>query len=518
MELREAFTAQMRDLLGDEAEAFFAALSSPSPVSVRQNPRKESRLPAGVTAQVAWCPWGRYLSERPSFTADPLFHAGCYYVQEASSMFLWQAVAAAVKVLGDRPLTVLDLCAAPGGKSTLLCDALPEGSLLVANEIIRQRANVLAENLTKWGYPRLIVTSADPSAPGRLKETFDLILTDVPCSGEGMFRKEEDALTDWGLGAVAMCADRQRLILRRIWPALKPGGCLIYSTCTYNLQENEENVAWICRELGAQALPLPFENEAIHPGFSLPAARFFPHRLAGEGLFMALLQKTPAEDVAAVDASPFASSPAVMSSKRAAGKGGTDKRSSAKCPPPVAEALFWLQASDQASGQTAASDQASGQSAAAPAASDFVPVEHNGTWSAVPRPLMPLLEALQKNKVPVLLAGVTLGCLKGKDFIPDTALALSTALPAASASPAASSLSAASSLPAASASSVSSVELSREEALAYLRREALVLPPSVPKGYVRVCYEGHPLGWVKNLGPRANNLYPAEWRIRNLKP
>ena len=175
---------------------------------------------------------------RPAFTFDPLFHAGCYYVQEASSMFLDRVIRQYV----TSPSVMLDLCAAPGGKSTLARAALPEGSLLVANEVMRNRSQVLAENLVKWGHPDVVVTNNDPADFAGLGPVFDVILTDVPCSGEGMFRKDETAVAEWSTDNVDLCWKRQRRIVADIWPCLKEGGILIYSTCTYNREENEDNV------------------------------------------------------------------------------------------------------------------------------------------------------------------------------------------------------------------------------------------------------------------------------------
>lgn len=252
------------------------------------------------STSVPWCREGYYLSGRPSFTFDPLFHAGCYYVQEASSMFLEQALRQYV----HEPVTMLDLCAAPGGKSTLARSVLPEGSLLVANEVMRNRSQVLAENLIKWGNPGVIVTNNDPADFTELGSLFDVILTDVPCSGEGMFRKDEVAVQEWSIENVDTCWQRQRRILRDIWPCLKTGGLLVYSTCTYNREENEDNVAWITQELGAEVLPLEIQPDwhitGNLIGTEFPVYRFLPHKTTGEGLFMAVLRKTADEPAVSV--------------------------------------------------------------------------------------------------------------------------------------------------------------------------------------------------------------------------
>ncbi len=237
------FITRTRALLGEEFDRLEAALSADVPVSIRINPMKGTPAPK-AGAPVAWCESGFYLPERLSFTFDPLFHAGAYYVQEASSMFLEQAIKAYVK----EPVRCLDLCAAPGGKSTHLASLLPDGSLLVSNEVIRSRSYVLAENIAKWGHPDTIVINNDPEEIGEaLPHLFDVIVTDVPCSGEGMFRKDTDSTGEWSVDNVRLCASRGRRIIHDIWNALKPGGILIYSTCTYNTEEDEENIHYITK-------------------------------------------------------------------------------------------------------------------------------------------------------------------------------------------------------------------------------------------------------------------------------
>ena len=251
----------MRPLLGSEAEAFFAALDSPAPVSIRRNPNKPgigtTVMDLPTNKSVPWCPLGTYLAERPSFTNDPVFHAGGYYVQEASSMFLWQLK----PLLGESPVRALDLCASPGGKSTLLTNILPEGSVLVSNEVIHHRANILAENMIKWGYSTGIVTEADPDRLKSAGETFDFILVDAPCSGEGMFRKDEAARSEWSLQNVELCARRQQRILSAAWEMLQPGGLLAYSTCTFNTLENEDNLAFLINTFGAEPVALDVLTE-----------------------------------------------------------------------------------------------------------------------------------------------------------------------------------------------------------------------------------------------------------------
>lgn len=282
MSLPDSFIARTKLILKDEFTAFEAALSTPAPTSIRIN-NKIDYLPTNDT--ISHCPNGCYLAERPLFTADPLFHGGAYYVQEASSMFLYQAV----KQCFPNANRVLDLCAAPGGKSTLLAQTLPESCLLVSNEIIHSRAQILAENILKWGNPNVVVTNNEASHFSKLEHYFDAIVVDAPCSGEGMFRKDPNAINEWSVDNVMNCVNRQRDILIDSWDALKPGGIMVYSTCTFNREENEENVHWICTELGAEIMQLAIEdtNIVITDG----GYRFYPHRMKGEGFFMAVIRK-----------------------------------------------------------------------------------------------------------------------------------------------------------------------------------------------------------------------------------
>ena len=271
--------------LGPErAGRVVSALAEDPEVSVRVNPFKCSvedlRAHFGPLAgdPVAWAPEeGFYLRERPSFTLDPLFHAGAYYVQEASSMYAGCLFDKAVSQLGRKSgLKVLDLCAAPGGKTTQLLSHLDDASILVANEVVPSRATVLAENVARWGCANVAVTNSDPSAFTALRSFFDVMVVDAPCSGEGMFRKDERAVVEWSPDNVRLCAARQRRILGDVWPALMPGGFLIYSTCTFNRTEDEDNVEWICSEL---------------KGSCLEMRHFYPGEDRGEGFFAALIRK-----------------------------------------------------------------------------------------------------------------------------------------------------------------------------------------------------------------------------------
>ncbi|UBM60634.1 RsmB/NOP family class I SAM-dependent RNA methyltransferase [Marinilongibacter aquaticus] len=284
----EAFTAQMKALLGDEFDSFQAAIAEASPVSIRHNSQKNKR-PMVLEEPVNWHPYAEYLKERPVFTLDPAFHAGAYYVQEASSMFIHEAVKQCVDL--ERPLRVLDLCAAPGGKSTLLADMLNNESILVVNEVIKSRVGVLRENMRKWSFPNVIVSNHDSEEFVELEGFFDLVLVDAPCSGEGLFRKDEEASGHWSPEAVQTCSARQKRILQAAAMLVAPGGKLLYSTCTYNTKENTENVEWFCRQQDFRAVSLEvgvFEGvQAAGKGY-----QFFPHKVKGEGFFLAVLEKT----------------------------------------------------------------------------------------------------------------------------------------------------------------------------------------------------------------------------------
>ena len=288
-DLPAPFIERTRRLLGDDYPRFAEALESESPTSIRLNPSKST--PTGTIGDpVLWARHGFYLSSRPTFTFDPRLHAGAYYVQEAASMFLNRVIRQYV----HEPVRYLDLCAAPGGKSTDAVASLPVGSLIVSNEVIPNRAHILAENIVKWGSPYCIVTRNEASAFGALEEYFDIIAADVPCSGEGMFRKDPAAITEWSAANVAHCAERQRAILTDVWNALRPSGLFIYSTCTYNTEENEEMIGFLRKKFGA--IPLTVDIDPawnITPALvgDLPAYRFMPHRTRGEGLFMAILRK-----------------------------------------------------------------------------------------------------------------------------------------------------------------------------------------------------------------------------------
>ena len=382
----------------EEYQQFILALQEDPVCSVRLNKMKPADIFPQATP-VPWCSQGRYLPVRPSFTLDPLLHAGCYYVQEASSMFISHLIKQYVS--GCPPLTCLDLCAAPGGKSTLLLDYLPAGSLLIANEPISTRANILKENIIKWGSPHVILTSNYPSDFSPFHSCFDLILCDAPCSGEGMFRKDPDSIAQWSMKNVLHCQERQRQIVTDIWDTLRDGGLFIYSTCTYNHFEDEDNVQWICDTLGADTLPL-----CDQPEWGIRNGHFFPHRTRGEGFFVAIIRKR--------------------------GDGRRKEIDTKK----------------------------------------------------LHKHLTILLEGTEKTKITD----------KHRTPQPSISEALSYAT---------------------DKSRWTQAQLSHHEAVRYLHGEAIQLPPHITeRGYILLTYQGHPLGFCKNIGTRANNLYPSEWRIR----
>ena len=394
VQLPAVFTEKTRLLMGEERfERYLQSFEEEPPVSIRLNPMKASPNPSkgrGVQVldgeRVPWCRHAYYLKQRPNFTMDPLFHAGCYYVQEASSMFLDEVLRQYSPLLLEGSGEALDMCAAPGGKSTLLRSALPKDCVLYSNEPIRNRANILLENVTKWGYENHLVTNNYPKDYRKSKLMFDLILCDVPCSGEGMFRKDEATIREWSEQNVEKCWQLQRDIVDDAWACLNAGGLLIYSTCTFNTKENEENIRYFLEQYDdMEVVPINIQPEwnitgSLLEGFHEPVYRFIPGISRGEGLFMCVLRKS--------------------------------------LPP--------------------------------------TPSKRRGRQEV----LNILTSALSHHTSDI------------------------------------------------------KVDLDYKSAISYLRGEALVLPEDTPRGEVTVCFQGHPLGPMKNIGSRANNLYPKEWRIR----
>lgn len=442
-----AFAARMEQMLGTEWEAFRDVHAGSSPISLRINPAKLSGFAGG--AAIPWTQYGYYLPERPVFTLDPVFHAGAYYVQEASSMFLEQAIRQHVDA--GQAVTALDLCAAPGGKSTHLASLLPADSLLVSNEVIRTRASILAENIQKWGTNNVVVTNNDPEDFERIRGFFDVIVVDAPCSGEGLFRKDPDAMREWSEEAVALCAGRQRRILSAIWPSLREGGLLVYSTCTYNRLENEENLAWLRDEHSAEFLPLttdPAWNIVDVEEDGIKGYRFFPHRLQGEGFFLTVVRKTSTEGASNLKA---AKDQFTTLSKKL-----TEQISP------------WV---------TNAEEKAF--------------ILRDDLIQCFPLHKKQEIAFLARN-LRLLTAGTFIATVKHEKLVPEHAVALSTVL---------------------NREHFNTLTLERDEALRYLRKETLAASAG-HSGYCLVVYEGLVLGWVNALANRLNNLYPQEWRIR----
>ncbi|MES2559598.1 MAG: hypothetical protein V4590_07660 [Bacteroidota bacterium] len=440
------FIQQIRTLFGEESEFFLKALDEPAATSVRLNPFKSSSCFADE-APVVWCPQGRYLTQRPEFIFDPLFHAGAYYVQESSSMFLHH-VLQQVLSLYDKQVKVLDLCAAPGGKSTLINSLLKPSDLLVANEIIKSRAGVLEENLMKWGQPNVVISNNDPKDFGSLKDFFDIIVIDAPCSGEGLFRRDKHAIDEWSTDNIALCEGRQQRIVAEVMESLKPGGFIIYSTCTYNLAENEQNVKWMMNEWKLRSVDIQHPSEwpvvaSLDP--DVFAYRFLPHKVQGEGLFMACLQKP--KDVEPQKGRPY---------KR------KDKISKQQ----LDSVRPWLNNHD-----------------------DFEFVMVGERVHAIP---VSLAEPFQQLTHHLYLknAGIFMGTFANNDLIPSHHLALSNAL----------------------SQSVQRLDVTKEDAIKYLRKDNLMLDTTM-RGWTVLTYRELPIGWVKLLPNRLNNYLPSHLRI-----
>lgn len=414
--LPEGFLHKMENIIGaDETVRLAETLDGSPSVSIRFNRRKVSD-PHSIlkciecnAEPVEWCKSGYYLSRRPDFVHDPLFHAGAYYVQEAASMIYEELVEELLKqqdsTQGSSPyygncVKVLDLCAAPGGKSTAMLNGLAGHQyILVANEFEAKRGRILKENLDRWGDPDVIITNSTTSAFALAGVEFDIVAVDAPCSGEGMMRREPVARTQWSESLVDRCVALQREILADAFSLLKPGGFLIYSTCTFNTEENERNAEWLVNELGLAPVG--------------PPRRFLPHKDRCEGLFVAVFRKGNAHDLKPDEA---------------------DKEN------------------------TKAN----------------------------------ILSSLKKAGIKILSDGVEQTVTKGNVEIPSSRSVVAYDYPR---------------------NRFPEADLTREEAISYLRRNSLRLPEGTPLGFVCVTYNGMPLGLVKNIGTRANNLYPSEWRV-----
>lgn len=420
--------------------------------AIRLNPLKMKECPFFSGGRVPWCENAFYLNERPVFTLDPLFHAGGYYPQDASSMFIDYIIHELE--IGSKPVYALDLCAAPGGKSTLLNSSLHHDSLLVANEIIKTRVNILQDNLTKWGNANTVVTNNDPSAFDRLPGYFDIMVVDAPCSGSGMFRKDSDAIDEWSEANVKLCSERQQRILAESIAALKTGGYLLYSTCSYSEEENEDIADWLIETGDFESIEIVIDdNWGIEHtksiGHGAHGYRFYPHKLSGEGFFITVLKKVAEQGT--------------FNRKRI-------KPEKSDVPKGILDT--WIVNVDE-----------------------FFPFIHHDDLYIFPKKYENDLKYLQ-NVLYLKNAGINIGKLNRKELIPSHALALSNVLNPG----------------------FQSLELSLEEAQNYLRKENVTLDTasSGMKGWTLAKYKGMSLGWMKLLPNRINNYYPKELRIVNL--
>jgi 16S rRNA C967 or C1407 C5-methylase (RsmB/RsmF family)/NOL1/NOP2/fmu family ribosome biogenesis protein len=454
-QLPEAFESQMLALLGPEEFALFKeALALPSQTSIRLNQRKFAEIPYAKRA-IPWAKDAYFLEERPSFTMDPTFHAGAYYVQEASSMFISHVLESQKIQKG----MYLDLAAAPGGKSTLLSSYLGDEGLLVANEVIASRAQILKENVIKWGLGNTVVSNNDPEHFSPLEGFFDLVLVDTPCSGEGMFRKDPQARAEWSADHVNLCSARQKRIVDKAGELVKGGGYLLYSTCTFNEKENEEILRFLTEEFAFEPVRIPLdpswgivETEVSTEEGTFFGYRFFPHKVAGEGFFITVLQRPLG---AYTQEAPTTKEFKHHSLKRVGEKdaAGLEKEVGGD-----GTGKFYLLQDAY--------------------------FRMNGSYF---QELEKLAQVLSLRYF-----GVELGKKQGEEWIPSHEWALST-LPK---------------------DGFLQQELSVEEALDFLRKKEQSFS-EFPLGWVLLTYQNLPLGWIKNLGKRANNYYPKEWRIRN---
>lgn len=429
-----------------DAQALIAALQTERQTSIRLNPLKCASVDL---PKVPWCKNGYYLAERPIFTLDPQFHAGAYYVQEASSMFLEQII----RPFATKPLRVLDVCAAPGGKSTLTLSLLPQGSLLVANEVIRNRSQILSENLLKWGQSNCIVTNNDPKDFSSFRGFFDIILVDAPCSGEGMFRKDSNAIEEWSLENVDLCSKRQLRILYDIWDCLAPDGLLIYSTCTFNEKENEDVVSRFISENNAVCERIPLQAEwniterQKNGAFSY---RFFPHLTKGEGFSVSAIRKT--------DGAEYTLPRKINQPKQF--KIISEKNASPYKIYVIENQYFFYEDKQKCVWAFPKEHQMAFQEL-----TNQLSIVHAG---------IPLVEQMGQKCNP--LPGLAFSCDYNTNCFPEYLVDLETAVH-------------------------------------YFKKEPIVLS-NAPKGWIHLIYNGLSVGFVKNIGNRANNPYPSEWAIK----
>ncbi len=453
--LPPALIESLKGLNGFNEEAFKALHQSGEQVtSIRVNPGKFNFLDSSFKIQgpVPWNLNGYYLSERPSFTTDPMFHAGAYYVQEASSMFLEQALKQSIDL--KQPLKVLDLCAAPGGKSTLLQSLISDESMLVSNELIKTRVNILIENIIKWSADNVVVTNNDAKDFQRLEGFFDVIVVDAPCSGSGLFRKDENAIAEWSPQNVMLCSQRQQRILAAVLPALQPGGILIYSTCSYSEAEDEAIANWLLENGALQSIQLKtdpawniVETQSVqHNAYGY---RFYPDKLKGEGFYIAAFKNSGETNIDRFQKPKKTKLPKILASEMEILNIMTKN---------TGDSFFfkWLN-------------------------SIFISNKMTGE-------LLPFL----MEKLYIKNAGIELGEVIRNDFIPAHALAVSKYV-----NP-----------------NTTTIEADKETVLNFLRRKDIYIDTE-KAGWALLTYKTLGIGWVKILKNRINNYYPKEWRILN---
>lgn len=460
VELPPALINSLQTATGFEEKIFRQVHDSGEQVvSVRLNPAKvsdPSQIPFLQNILAEKIPWnsnGYYLKERPLFTIDPHFHAGAYYVQEASSMFLEQAILQSCDTKED--LRVLDLCAAPGGKSTLIQSILNKNSLLVSNEVIKTRAGILAENMTKWGAANTVVTNNDPKDFKRLPEFFDCIVVDAPCSGSGMFRKDPDAISEWSLNNVELCSQRQQRILADVFDSLKTGGVLIYSTCSYSKEEDENIADWLQDNYGVSNIRLQLQEEwgiveTVSDKHKCYGYRFYPGKVKGEGFFIVAFKK---------ESGTFSASKEKKTNIKNLSAGKTEEKIAAAYLDPSLTFNF---------------------------------LKWQDDILAIPAAVFDAVVQLQQNMY-IKKAGINIGNIIRDELIPSHELVVSTVV---------------------LKEMLASVEVTEVQALDYLRRKDINIDTPL-RGWAVIHYHGIALGLVKILPNRLNNYYPKDWRILN---
>ncbi|MFT3981570.1 MAG: RNA methyltransferase [Ferruginibacter sp.] len=458
VELPGSFINSLQPVAGFDEDSFVQAHhTGEQVVSVRfnaaklQEPSQVSFLQKILGEPVPWSSRGYYLEERPLFTIDPQFHAGTYYVQEASSMFLEQALKQSCDL--QQPIKVLDLCAAPGGKSTLLQSLITADSLLVSNEVIKTRANILTENISKWGAANVVVTNNDPKDFWRLPGFFDCVVIDAPCSGSGMFRKDPAAIGEWSLNNVELCSQRQQRIIADTWNALQPGGVLIYSTCSYSQEEDEGIADWLMDQYEANNIRLQLKEEwgvveSVSAKHNCYGYRFYSGKIKGEGFFITVFRKQGTLQ--------YNHSEGRMVKNSVLSKNET------------AIVYPWLKNPDH-----------------------FKFIKWQDEVLAIPAAIYEDLLFLQQNLY-IKKAGINMGAIIRDELLPSHELVLSAAY----------------------AHTLPELEADEKTALDYLRRNDIRFETNT-RGWAVVTFGGTALGLVKLLPNRVNNYYPRDWRILN---